>query len=82
MPDARKLTDRMMRLRLWSRRVRLSPLGRDITMVLALKLAALAILWWAFFSHPVARHMVVEAGKIEAHFAPVTASEESSSAVR
>lgn len=41
----------------WQARwLRLSPLGRDITVVLVVKLGALALLWWLFFSHPAARH--------------------------
>jgi len=43
-----------------------SPLGRDIAVILVLKLAALGLLWWAFFSHPTATHMRVEPSRIEA----------------
>jgi hypothetical protein len=38
---------------------RLSPLARDVTLVLVLKAAILGLLWWAFFSAPTARHMHV-----------------------
>jgi hypothetical protein len=36
---------------------RLSPLTRDVTFVLVLKVTALGILWSLFFSAPLARHM-------------------------
>jgi hypothetical protein len=35
----------------------LSPLTRDVTFVLVLKVTALGILWSLFFSAPLARHM-------------------------
>jgi hypothetical protein len=61
---------------------RLSPLGRDIVVILVIKFAALALLWWAFFSHPAAPHMRVEASRIDARvFAPGSV-QESSRAVR
>jgi hypothetical protein len=41
-------------------RLRLSPLARDIAVILVLRFAALALLWWAFFTHPTATHMRVE----------------------
>ena len=31
---------------------RLGPLGRDITLVLLVKVILLSLLWWAFFSDP------------------------------
>ena len=37
----------------------LSPLTRDVTFVLVLKVTALSILWSFFFSAPLARHMSV-----------------------
>jgi hypothetical protein len=48
----------------------LGTLGRDISIVLAVKLAALVLLWWAFFSHPVAPHMTVPAANVAAHLVP------------
>jgi hypothetical protein len=36
---------------------RLSPLTRDVTFVLVLKVTGLGILWLLFFSAPLARHM-------------------------
>jgi hypothetical protein len=56
---------------------RLSPLGRDISVVLAIKLAALALLWWAFFSHPVAPGMTVAAPRVAAHLVPASTPEQS-----
>jgi hypothetical protein len=46
------------------------------------KFAALALLWWAFFSDPAARHMNVEASRVEAHLVPSASPEESQRAVR
>jgi type II secretory pathway component PulM len=34
--------------------IQLSPLGRDITLVLLLKAILLVVLWWAFFREPAA----------------------------
>jgi hypothetical protein len=53
-----------------ARWARLSPLGRDIALILVVKFAALGLLWWAFFSHPAAPHMSVEASRVEAHVIP------------
>jgi hypothetical protein len=62
--------------------VRLSPLGRDITLVLIVKFAALGLLWWAFFSHPSAPHMSVEPSRVEAHVIPSVSPEEPARAIR
>jgi hypothetical protein len=43
---------------------RLSPLARDVTIVLVLKATALGILWSVFFSAPVARHMDVPTDRV------------------
>jgi hypothetical protein len=56
--------------------MRLSPLGRDLVVILALKFAALALLWWAFFSHPTATHMRVEASRVEARLLSPASSKE------
>ncbi|HKN09767.1 MAG TPA: hypothetical protein VJ376_09850 [Pseudomonadota bacterium] len=50
--------------------MRLGPLGRDLAVVLAVKLVVLVLLWWAFFSHPPARHMTVPVARVEAHLFP------------
>jgi hypothetical protein len=52
----------------------LGPLGRDLSVVLAVKLAALALLWWCFFSHPVAPQL--SAGSLGAHLLSSTSPEE------
>jgi alkylhydroperoxidase family enzyme len=59
-----------------ARWARLSPLGRDITVILVVKFAALALLWWVFFSHPTATHMRVESSRAEAHLIPPASSQE------
>lgn len=60
----------------WGARwVRLGPLGRDLTVVLAVKIVALALLWWAFFSHPVTRHMQIASPTVAAHLVPAASPE-------
>jgi hypothetical protein len=39
---------------------RLSPLGRDITLVLLVKVILLALLWWAFFREPAVPHSATD----------------------
>ena len=56
--------------------LRLSPLGRDLAVILVLKLAALALLWWVFFSHPTATHMRVEPSRAAAHLIPPGSAQE------
>jgi hypothetical protein len=41
-----------------------SPLARDVTLVLLVKAAALGVLWWAFFSTPVAPGMNVPSERV------------------
>jgi len=65
-----------------ARWVRLGPLGRDLTLVLAIKFAALFLLWWAFFSHPVAPRMTAAAPRVGAHLIPSTTPEQSPHANR
>jgi hypothetical protein len=43
----------------------LSPLGRDIVVVLIVKALVLGGLWFAFFRAPIARQMALEPGQIE-----------------
>jgi hypothetical protein len=74
------LTERQLRPR-W-RAGRLSPLARDIIVILVVKFAALALLWWAFFSHPLAPHMSVELQRVDSHLVPAASPEESPRAVR
>jgi hypothetical protein len=56
--------------------LRLSPLGRDLAVILVLKFAVLALLWWVFFSHPAATHMRVEPSRIEVHLLSPASSQE------
>ena len=44
---------------------RMSPLGRDIAVILVVKLVVLYALWLAFFSAPVARHMTMDPRTVE-----------------
>jgi len=53
-------------LRRWRGAIsRLSPLAREITLVLILKLALLGLIWWAFFSEPAARHMRLDPDRVQ-----------------
>ena len=61
---------------------RLSPLGRDLVVILILKFAALALLWWAFFSQPTATHMRVEPSRVEARLLSPASPPEHPSAIR
>jgi hypothetical protein len=61
---------------------RLSPLGRDIVVILVIKFAALALLWWVFFSHPTAPHMRVETSRIDARILASDSLQEAPRAVR
>jgi hypothetical protein len=82
MSDRGDLTERLTLPRWRARWIGLSPLGRDIAVILVVKFAALALLWWVFFSHPAARHMSVEVPRVEAHLVPSASPEEPSRAVR
>jgi hypothetical protein len=48
----------------------LSRLARDLGLVLIVKFALLAALWWAFFSHPVAPGMRAEPELVREHVFP------------
>jgi alkylhydroperoxidase family enzyme len=61
---------------------RLSPLSRDISLVLVAKLAALGLLWWVFFSHPAPRQSVVDSPRVAAHLATASNPEPSAHADR
>jgi hypothetical protein len=43
----------------------MSPLARELIVVLIVKAALLALLWWAFFRAPAAPHFTVDAQRIE-----------------
>ena len=56
---------------------RLSPLTRDVTFVLVLKVTGLCILWALFFSAPLARHMSLAPDRVaERLVAPSPPSDE------
>jgi hypothetical protein len=44
---------------------RLSPLAREITLVLLLKFLLLWLMWQAFFSQPVAHHMRLDSAQVQ-----------------
>ncbi len=72
MADPENATEQRSLSRWRARWGRLSPLSRDITLVLIAKLAALSLLWWVFFSHPAPRQPVLDAPRVAAR--PATAS--------
>jgi hypothetical protein len=65
-----------------ARWVRLSPLCRDLTLVLVVKFAALGMLWLAFFSHPAARPTPLDSPRVGAHVAPAPDSGQAAHADR
>jgi len=65
-----------------ARWARLSPLGRDLTVVLAIKFAALFLLWWAFVGHPGTQEVTVTAPSVGAHLIPFASPEQSPHAKR
>jgi len=42
----------------------MSPLARDVTVVLALKAVVLSLLWFAFFRTPAAPHMTMDPQRV------------------
>ena len=63
-----------------ARWVRLGPLGRDLSVALAIKFAALFLLWWAFFSHPGTHEVNLAASRVGAHLTPPVSPEPSAHA--
>ena len=61
---------------------RSSPLGRDIAVILIVKLVVLYALWLAFFSAPVARHMTMDARTVELQVTGPSPHSEAPHAVR
>jgi len=43
----------------------MSPLARDVTVVLLIKAAVLGLLWFAFFRTPAAPHMTMDPQRVE-----------------
>ena len=60
----------------------LSPLARDIVIVLVVKAVVLCAIWLAFFRAPVARHMTMDPRKVEQQVAGPGAHTEPAHAVR
>jgi len=61
---------------------RLSPLARDIVLVLIVKAIVLGALWFAFFRAPAARQMAMEPQRVEQQVVAPRANPESPHAVR
>ena len=61
---------------------RLSPLARDIVIVLVVKVLVLCAIWFAFFRTPVARHMTMEPREVEQQVAGPGVHPEPAHAVR
>ena len=61
---------------------RLSPLARDIVIVLVVKAVVLYAIWFAFFRTPVARHMTMDPRAVEQQVAGPGAPPEPAHAVR
>ena len=61
---------------------RLSPLARDIVIVLVVKVLVLCAIWFAFFRTPVARHMTMEPSEVEQQVAGPGGHPEPAHAVR
>ena len=65
-----------------SRWRRMSPLGRDIVVILVVKVLVLYALWFAFFRAPVARHMKMDPKAVELQVAGPRPPSEAPHAVR
>ena len=61
---------------------RLSPLARDIVIVLVVKVVVLYFIWFAFFRAPVARHMTMDPNEVAQQIAGPRDHPESAHAVR
>ena len=61
---------------------RSSPLGRDIVVILVVKVLVLYALWFAFFRSPVAPHMTMDAKAVEVQVAGPRPHPEAPHAVR
>ena len=61
---------------------RSSPLGRDIVIILVVKVLVLYALWFAFFRMPVARHMTMDPKAVELQVAGPRPHSEAPHAVR
>ena len=61
---------------------RMSPLARDIVVILVVKAVVLYVLWFAFFRTPVARHMTMDPKAVELQVAGPRPPAEAPHAVR
>ncbi len=61
---------------------RLTPLARDIVIVLVVKAIVLVALWFAFFRAPVARHMTMDPERVVERLVAPQAPSEPAHAVR
>jgi len=61
---------------------RMSPLVRDIVIILVVKVLVLYALWFAFFRAPVARHMTMDPKAVELQVAGPRPPSEAPNAVR
>jgi hypothetical protein len=61
---------------------RLSPLARDIVLVLIIKAVVLVALWFAFFRAPAAPQMAMDPQRVEQHVAAPRTNTEPPHAVR
>ena len=57
-------------------------LARDIVIVLAVKAVVLTLIWFAFFSAPVARHMTMDPARVADRIGAPGATSEAAHAVR
>jgi len=60
----------------------MTPLARDIVIVLVVKAVVLTLIWFAFFRAPVARHMSMDPKAVEQQVAGPRATPEPAHAVR
>ena len=60
----------------------MSPLARDIVIVLVVKAIVLTLLWFAFFRTPVAPHMTMDPERVAERIAAPGANPEPAHAVR
>lgn len=60
------------------RRLKPSRFALEMTLVIAVKVAILYGLWFAFFANPLAKHMVVPADQINRHLIAIPQTEDAS----
>jgi hypothetical protein len=60
----------------------LSPLARDIVIILVIKAVVLYLIWFAFFRAPVARHMTMDPAEVAQQIAGPRTNPEPAHAVR